>query len=229
MKLLWTLTALPIAAFVACSSSGDDESIRKGPETNVPGLDHAPVELRRESATPRRLSTDQWRASFPVLFGNNTKGKPITWNNGNNVALDNPGISRALGEPDYINTTTEALEPSLMYTKFTNDAARNICEQAVEADVDRTDVATRVLLRKVSFTDTLQNNPEAVNDNLRYLKLRFHGTYIASADVTQLAPLRDLFSASYAGSPETTPEAKARDAWLAVCVGLVVSPEFHVY
>jgi hypothetical protein len=223
MKASWFLVGA--LALGACYTDGSSDLVRGGPE-GVPPLDH-PTGAGL-SASPRRMSADQWRASLPVIFGNGVDGKPITWVVApNKPALDVPTTSAAFGEPDYLTTTAEDLEPSVLYAKFTDDAARSVCFQVRDADLARTDAKTRVLVREASFVDTVASNPTAVNANLRYLKLRFHGVRVT--EDAALEGLRKVFTASRAGSTATTPEQQGADGWLGVCVALVTAPEFHVY
>lgn len=224
------LYALPLAfaAFVACA---DDASVTVEVGNGIPTgpLEHPSIDAPRASAAPRRLSVDQWRASFPVIFGSDSKGRPITWNlDGNKPALEG-SIAASLGEPDYIVNTDEALEPSLLYAKFADDAARSLCTQVLDADDVRTDPNTRVLLRFASKEDSVASNAAAIDANLRYLKLRFHGIYVPKEDTAATEPLRNLFAAAALASTAPEPIQKTRDAWKVVCVALVTAPEFHVY
>lgn len=229
MKAQWFLALVPAAAIAAfaCSGNGDDSLVQGS--GNAPPVDHPPIQVQGTSASPRRLSTDQLRASLPVAFGNDATGAPITWKNGANPALSNAGIARSLGEPDYIDTTDEALDPSVLYAKFMDDAARNICGQGLDADATRTDPAQRALLRHVDLADTVESNAAGVDANLRYLKLRFHAVKVAEGDTATVTPLRELFSTVSKASTETDPKAKAREGWNAVCVALVTAPEFNLY
>ena len=221
---LYALAALT-AATLACYTDGGSDLVRGGPQ-DAPPLDH-PLGAGL-SASPRRLSADQWRASLPVIFGNGVDGKPITWVvTPNKPALDVPTTAAAFGEPDYLTTTAEDLDPSVLYAKFTDDAARSVCFQVRDADLARTDPKTRVLVHDAALADTVASNAGAVNANLRYLKLRFHGVHVT--DDGTLEGLRKVFTTSAAGSTAATPELKNADGWLAVCVALVTAPEFHVY
>ena len=89
----------------------------------------------------------------------------------------------------------------------------------------------RQFIRFVDKADTATSAPAKVNDNLRYLKLRFHGVKIDPADDTEIAPLRKLFTdvtnASAAGG--TVDSTDTKEGWRAVCVALVMAPEFHFY
>ena len=229
MKVQWFLALVPAAAIAAfaCSGSGDDSLVQGS--GNAPPVDHPPIQVQGTSASPRRLSTDQLRASLPIAFGNDATGAPITWKNGANPALANPDITRSLGEPDYIDTTDEALEPSVLYAKFMDDAARSLCSQGLDADATRTDAGQRALLRHVELGDTVESKAAGVDANLRYLVLRFHAVHVAEGDTATVAPLRELFTTVSRASTATDPKLRAREGWNAVCVALVTAPEFNLY
>lgn len=230
MKLRYLALTLPFAAaFAFACSGGDDDALVRGQGANAP-VDHPPIDAQRASASPRRLSTDQWRGSFATIFGTDEAGNPLAFHiNAKNEALDNAGVARSLGEPDYLGTTDEALDPSLLYAKFADDAARDLCTQALTADAARADAQTRVIVRYAGPSDTVQSNGAAVDANLRYLKLRFHGVYLKSDDAASVATLRTLFDASVTASTGADLPARVVDGWKTVCVALTTAPEFHAY
>jgi hypothetical protein len=172
-----------------------------------------------QSRNARRVSIEMLRRSFPVVFGNDLSGQPITWTIGGRSGFD--AYSRALGEPDYADVVDENLDPSPLYLKFMDDAARDGCNKVLAADFGRSDPAQRALLRYASLTDA---QPDAVNANLRYLRLRFHGLHVADSDDAPIAGLRQLLTDSMAASG-----GPVKDGWRAVCVALVTAPEFSLY
>lgn len=220
--------AVALVVLAGCEASEDVRLQKSDRPTGA--IDHPPIEIPRMSASPRRLSTDQWRGSFATVFGKDANGAPLEWTlEKNRPALDNPAVTRSLGEPDYIGTTSEALQPSVLYAKFADDAARSLCDSAISADRARVDAASRTVVRRAAFTDTATSNPAAVDDNLRYLKLRFHGIHVTSGDESPVAPLRALFASATAGSAATDDVGRVVDGWRAVCVALATAPEFHLY
>ena len=64
---------------------------------------------------------------------------------------------------------------------------------------------------------------DAIDRNLRYMKLRITGHYVAPGDEAGLARLRWLFRSV------TLSTGDANRGWRAVCVGLMSSPEFYLY
>jgi hypothetical protein len=174
------------------------------------------------SASTRRLSIAQLTSSLPIVLG----GKTWTVGSASGFALR----SATLGKADYIGIVDESLEPSPMFQKFMMDAAVSGCTNAVNADAALA-ANQRVLMRFVSLTDTVKTNAAGVDDNLRYLKLRFHGVKLGSSDAATLDGLRTVFTAAVTGVAGTgTPSAAAvREGWRAVCVALLTAPEYHLY
>jgi hypothetical protein len=172
-----------------------------------------------QSRDARRVSIEMLRRSFPVVFGNDPAGQPITWTLGARTGFD--AYSRALGEADYADVVDENRDPSPLYLKFIDDAARDGCNKVLTADLARTDPTQRALVRYAQLTDTAG---DALNKNLRYLRLRFHGVHVADADDAPIAGLRQLFTDSLAANG-----GSVKEAWRAVCVALVTAPEFSLY
>lgn len=180
----------------------------------------ADVSSQPQSRTARRASIEMLRRSFPVVFGDDLAGQPITWT----VSATRTGFdvySRALGEPDYADVVDENVDPSPLYLKFLDDAARDACNKVLAADAKR---SARTLLRHVSFADTPQSAPAAIDQNLRYLRLRFHGVHVAAGDDAPIRGLRALFTDAVAAN-----NGSVAEGWRAVCVALVTAPEFSLY
>jgi hypothetical protein len=71
---------------------------------------------------------------------------------------------------------------------------------------------------------TLPADQSSVDENLRYLLLRFHGRWIdpGSAEV-------DLWRELYGAAHAAVDENQGWEAWRAVCVGLINHPDFYTY
>lgn len=176
-----------------------------------------------ESAGTQRLSIRQLAQSMPVVLGGNT------WMT-NSTTVGFTSRSTTLGEPDYINEVEENLEPSALFMKFMGDAARDGCTRTANAD-GALAANAKVLMRFVGPTDTVATNATKVDENLRYLKLRFHGVKVQPADTTSIAGLRTVFDSAVRGAAGTnTPNANhVKEGWRAVCVALLTAPEYHLY
>ena len=174
------------------------------------------------AADAQRLTVRQLAQSLPVVLGGNT------WMVGSAQGFD--ARSATLGEPDYLGTVDENLEASSLYQKFMGDMARDGCTRAVNADAALAANA-RVVMRMVSLTDTVATNAGAVNENLRYLKLRFHGVKVSAPETARLDALRAVFTEAVRGAAGTaTPTAaNVKEGWRAVCVALLTAPEYHLY
>jgi hypothetical protein len=165
----------------------------------------------------------QLAQSLPVVLGGNT------WMVGSTNGFNARGAT--LGEPDYIGVVDENLEASTLYQKFMGDMARDGCTRTANADAALA-ASSRVLMRFVALTDSTTNNAAAVDTNLRYLKLRFHGVKVAATDTTSIAGLRTVFTDAVRGAQGTaaTPTAAhVKEGWRAVCVALLTAPEYHLY
>jgi hypothetical protein len=209
-----------VAAFAACASEDEKRgpSLTTRPEGTALPVDHPPMEAVNLPSSSRRLDVAQLQAAWAVALGKDKNGNDITWKLPDNTQ----GLARyqrTLGEPDYVASTDLNHEPSLLYAKFMDDAGRSVCDQALDADMARTKKDDRVLLRHVEWAETTAT--PALDENLKYLKLRFHGVRVK--DAAEIAPLRTLFTSAAKG---TSP---AREGWRTVCVALVTAPEFHLY
>lgn len=175
------------------------------------------------SAGTQRLTVAQLAGSMPVVLGGNT------WMT-NSTTQGFTARAATLGVPDYINVVDENLEPSALHLKFMGDAARDGCTRTANAD-GALAASSRVLMRFVGTTDTIASNASGVDENLRYLKLRFHGVKVQPSDVTSIAGLRTVFDSAVRGAAGTgTPTANhVKEGWRAVCVALLTAPEYHLY
>lgn len=157
-----------------------------------------------------RLSVDQVRRSVPALFG----GETWTVGNGRNTSVGFDALARTLGEPDYIQSTTNNLDASPLFAKYMDDMAGDVCNKAVTRDRGATSPSEKLVVR----------HPTDVDQNLRFLRLKLHGILVPDGSTAGLDELRSLY------------EAVTRDAggdvnqgWFAVCVAMLTAPEFMAY
>jgi hypothetical protein len=239
--LLSLLSLLAATSLVACQAKpAAGPSVSLGEPSGALPLDHPPVDFgtggsgggggsSSASAGARRLSVAQLKASIPVVLGTDTTGSPVSWKVGKVDGFD--ARAAALGVANFTSVSEENLEPSPLYLKFMSDMARDVCNRAIAADAVRSQASERVLERFVGLTDTVSQNQAAVDQNLKYLKLIFHGVKVPDADDGPIAPLRTLFDATVKGAAGTSAitESHVREGWRAVCVALLTAPEFHLY
>lgn len=239
--VLVSLSLFSATSLLACQQKlPAGPSLSVGETSGALPLDHPPVDFgtgggggggggSRASAGARRLSVAQLQASIPVVLGTDTTGSPVTWMVGKANGFD--ARAGALGVANFTSVSEENLEPSPLYLKFMSDMARDVCNRAIAADAVKSQASERALERFVGLTDTVSQNRAAVDKNLRYLKLVFHGVKVADADEGPIAPLRTLFDTTVKGAAGTgaITESHVREGWRTVCVALLTAPEFHLY
>lgn len=226
MRRALLLSALLSLGLTGCEDAGGNPNLDTTPGATDLPPNHPDVNDLLSLATARgsgRLSVNQLRLSLPVLAGQDANGNDITWG-----ALQTN--ASALGEPDYVNVTIENFDPSPLYAKFMDDAARDVCTKMVNAELSAS--PSKALYRFVDLLDTVESNPSGVDANLRYLKLRYHGVRIADDDAEGVARLRSLFRSAVnaaKGSAATPSRNHVAEGWRLVCVALMTSAEFHIY
>ena len=179
------------------------------------------IEPPQESLTRprRRMDVDQVDAAMERISGG------ICWTNGNGDCENEDRLfvtlASSLGKPDFLNSTQEDLSPSALFQKFLGDAARFVCHEMLQSELNSAAVEP-ILFQHVTPDDTLESNPEGINANLSALILRFHGRHIP-ADSPRLELWRWLFqTSSYVANDPAL-------GWRNVCVGLFSHPDFFTY
>jgi hypothetical protein len=201
------LMASLLLALVGC-----DESV---PTTELP-VDpgpESPVDLGLEPARPRRrMDIEQLDRSIERATGRR-------WMSGTTPLFESN--ARTLGVPDYLMATSEDLEVSALFVKFVDDAARSVCTSLVSADADA-EAADRIFFVHAELTAELPADADAVDENLRYLLLRYHGRRVEDG-APDLAVWHDLYADARAATDD------GEDAWRTVCVALIDHPDFYTY
>ncbi|MBX3272072.1 MAG: hypothetical protein KF729_17535 [Sandaracinaceae bacterium] len=185
-----------------------------------------PIELEDRRLTPpedvdlgtdpwrgrRRMDVDQLRASIARVTGG------LAWEVSGVDQLSR--FSETLGVPDYARDTAEDLQPSLLFLKFLDDAARSVCRRLVDAE------QTAPAEARVFFTaldPSVQSPPPAaVRENLAALLLRYHGRLLEPED-RAIDPWVELLESA------AVEDAAPARAWEAVCVALIDHPDFFTY
>jgi hypothetical protein len=213
-RTAWGLAALLFAGLAACN-----KTVAVTEAAGVMPTDHPPVALPPVSRSPRRLDVDQLLASVTVVASDDGS---IQWNQ------DKASIQRILGKPDFVEVTNEDLTPSTLYLKFIDDLAHDVCNKMVVVPA-----ASQVLMRYAGPQDTLASNPTAVQQNLRYLYLRYFGQKIQDSDVTTFTPLLTVFdtvtTAETSDKSLSKSSTPATEGWRAVCIAAFTSPDFNLY
>ena len=130
-----TSAALITAMLVGCTGDLSGSEPRNPNDPNV------------EPETKRlvRLTADQFFRSLEVTTGQ-------TWSRADQY-------SSTLGKPDYTQSTQQAREISVSFVKLAGDAAREVCEEAVDADLE---MANEESMRRLS--EWLTEHPEYRSD-----------------------------------------------------------------
>ena len=160
---------------------------------------------------PRRITVAQLKASIQVTTGRQ-------WSQIDKLAA-------SLGRADYALVNAEALEPNLVFAKFMEDGAREVCLATAQADLAEADPSLRVLSRDVpgDLKDLRQLSAQTRKDNLVYLSTRFWGQPLAGAEL-------DKWNDSFAKFAERAEVAKKRrEAWGALCIAFMTDPRFVTY
>ncbi len=138
-------------------------------------------------------------------------------------------LSDTLGVPDYVNSASEDLTVSLLFEKFLDDAARDVCRRLADreaGDGAAYDGAAVGIFDPVDVSTT-DNSSTQISEALANLLLRFHGRRLAPDD-PQLTPWRDLYGRLETAVNAAEPPAPRR-AWEGVCIALLTHPDFYTY
>jgi hypothetical protein len=160
---------------------------------------------------PRRLTVAQLKSSIQVTTGRQ-------W-----TKIDE--LAGSLGRADYALVNAEATEPNLVFAKFLEDGAREVCLATADADLKETDASKRVLSPKApaDAKDLSKLDDSTVRENMIYLSTRFWGQPLAGAEL-------DTWTAAYKGIATRAEAAKKkREAWAAICIALMTDPRFTTY
>ena len=174
-------------------------------------LVHEPITATEPFVRPRRrLNVDQIDAAIRRATGG------IGWDlNGNNRFVQ---LAATLGKPDFREVVQEDLSPTPVFQKFLNDAARYVCTELVQQELEA-EPAERVL---ITYIDPKAKDGPEIDQNLSYLLLRYHGVTLAP-DAPELERWRWLFRSVIHLTDEPS------QAWRAVCVALITHPDFFSY
>ncbi|MET0387061.1 MAG: hypothetical protein ABW321_13930 [Polyangiales bacterium] len=213
-----SLVAIALLGLCTCASPPAARPSEVGEVTPVP-TDHPPItplpdpELSEGHVgrAPRRITVAQLKTSIQVTTGRQ-------WSQ-----IDK--LSASLGRADYALVNAEATEPNLVFAKFLEDGAREVCLATAQADLDESDPSQRVLARDVAgdLKDLRQLSAEGRRENLVYLSTRFWGQPLEGAELTR-------WNESFAKLAERAEVAKKRrEAWGALCIALMTDPRFVTY
>jgi hypothetical protein len=216
------LLALALLALAPACSSKSEEPLTPAPQVGeiepIPNPHGTVVPLpdpEQQSGSvgraPRRITVAQLKTSIET-----TVGRPWT-------QLDS--LASSLGRADFANVVTENTEPNLVFAKFLEDGAREVCLTQAAAELAVADPNVRVLSRTVpSLTSPLtQLSDEQVTSLVVYLSTRFWGAPLAGDELTRWKG----FFTQAASRAETI---KKRDhAFAALCIAMMTDSRFLTY
>jgi hypothetical protein len=217
-RLLRTSCSFALAlALVACSSTSEPpapkaaelEPLPDGHPSLTP-LPDPELSGGHVGRAPRRLTTAQLGESIRVATGR-------SWSQLESLAA-------SLGRADYALVNSEATETNLVFAKFLEDGAREVCMATADADLLQKDVSQRVLSPELPEQADLAALPEdALRKNLVHLSTRFWGEPLAGAELA-------LWSSTTKNIAARAKAAKKpREAWGAICIALMTDARFITY
>ncbi len=159
---------------------------------------------------PRRISVDQLDASIKQVLGR-------SWN-----ALGYLGPS--MGKADFAYVTTESTEVNLVFTKFLDDGARELCHATAREDLEKTDATTRILSRFIPDPKKPATaDAAAVEKNLITVSTRFWGYPLSGDELTRWTGFWNKVATL--GEETRRPEQTLQS----LCIALMTDPRFLTY
>jgi len=214
--LVWRAgTVLALAVLAASCSKVQDQpaTLEQLPAGHPPLAPMVDPDLQggHVGRAPRRLTVDQLDRSITTAVGRRWTG------------ID--AVAATLGKPDYAMSVTEAIDPTLVFAKFLEDGAREVCVAQAQADIAATTAANRILAN--GLPDNINNlttlTPAQIKANLTYLSLRFWGEPLQGAEL-------DAWAALFTQLAARAQSINKRDqAFSATCIALITDPRFMSY
>jgi hypothetical protein len=180
-------------------------------DMTTPPLPDPELQDGRVGRAPRRITVNQLARSVEVAVG-----RPWT-------GLE--ALAPSLGRADYALVNMESTEPNLVFAKFLEDGAREVCIAQATAELTQADPAVRVLSRTIpgALGDLTKLTDAQVRELLVYQSTRFWGAPLEGDELTRWAG----FFTKAATRAETI---KKRDqALAAVCIALMTDSRFLTY
>jgi len=223
-QVLVAAFAVVAAAAAGCNKAqpppdkaGELSSIDMGNHPPIVNLPDPDLQGGHVGRAPRRITVAQLKQSILITTGRQ-------WSQIDNLAA-------SLGRADYALVNAEATEPNLVFAKFLEDGARQVCLAAAQADLSQVNAMDRVLSPHVANATDLTTLPDGdVRLNLIYLSTRFWGQPMPAAEVeTWLTTFKALARATRVATPPATAPAPRHHAWGGICVAMMTDPRFFTY
>ena len=217
------MRTLLLAALVLASCAKTPAPAQDGQLTPVDMSNHPPItalpdpELQggHVGRAPRRITVAQLKQSILITTGRQ-------WSQ-----IDN--LAPSLGQADFANVSSESIEPNLVFAKFVEDGAREVCLQVAQDDLGRPVATDRILSPEVpaNVTDFTTLTDDVIGKNLVYLSTRFWGQPLGGAELTGWTETFKGVATRAKAIGATT--AARRQVWGAMCVGMMTDPRFITY
>lgn len=222
MRRLVALALLALAP--ACSKSeekalpppveGQLEPIPNPHEGSVTPLPDPELQEGSVGRAPRRITVDQLKTSIQTAAG-----RP--WG-------DLEERAASLGRADYANIVTENIEPNLVFAKFLEEGAREVCVAQAQAEMSIADRNARVLSRTVPTVSGTAGNLTRLTDAqltelLDYMSTRFWGAPLSGDELTKW---KGFFTKVAARAEATN---KRHQAYAALCIAMMTDARFVTY
>lgn len=218
------LVALALIALMPACSSKSEEKLPPpmegqlepipNPHGSVTPLPDPELQAGSVGRAPRRITVAQLQTSIET-----TVGRPWT-------GLE--ALAPSLGRADFANVVSENIEPNLVFAKFLEDGAREVCLAQASAELTITDPDVRVLTRTVptlagTAGDLTQLSDAQVSELLVYLSTRFWGAPLSGDELTRW---KNFFTQA-ASRAEAI---RRRDqAFAAMCIAMMTDSRFITY
>lgn len=210
-----------IAPMLACSSKSEEKPLPPpvegqlepipNPHGTVTPLPDPEMQAGSVGRAPRRITVAQLKTSIETAVG-----RPWT-------GLE--ALAPSLGRADFANVSTENTEPNLVFAKFLEDGAREVCLAQALAELPITDPNARVLSRTVPGTigNLTQLNDAQVSELLVYLSTRFWGAPLSGDELTKW---KSFFTQAAARAEAIR---KRDQAFAAMCIAMMTDSRFLTY
>lgn len=161
---------------------------------------------------PRRLTVAQLKSSIEVALGRPWKGLTA--------------LSQSLGQADYAFVNAESTETNLVFAKFLEDGARDVCRETAVADIAAPKAQDRILARELPdgvATNAALGDEAAVARHLTYLSTRFWGQPLSGDELTR-------WVGAWKAMAARAEQVKLRhQALTGICIALMTDSRFITY
>ena len=183
-----------------------------------PPLPDPELQDGRVGRAPRRITVNQLARSIEVAVG-----RP--WRQ-----LDS--LAPSLGRADYALVNQENTEPNLVFAKFLEDGAREMCLAQADAEVKLATPSARVLSRTLpagAVGDLRKLTDTQVRELLVYQSTRFWGSPLEGEELTRWVGFFTQAAARVEVMPAQDRALARGQALAAVCIAMMTDSRFLTF